>query len=173
MAQHVDKMCMIHSMHTEGVAHGPATLFLHTGATNFVRPSMGSWISYALGSENDNLPAFVTIAPSPGNGGARNYGNAFLPPVHQGTTLGSAGRPATEAKVRNLINNSLSKSQQQEQFELVRALNAQQTASRPGDKELDAVISSYELAWRFQNNAPEILDLSRETKILSTLGRSA
>ena len=165
MANHVDKMCMIHSMHTEGVAHGPATLFLHTGATNFVRPSMGSWISYALGSENDNLPAFVSIAPSPGNGGARNYGNAFLPPVHQGTTLGSAGRPATDAQVRNLVNHSLSKSEQQGQFELLRALNADQTSNKSGDKELEAVISSYELAWRFQNNAPEILDLSRETEV--------
>ncbi|MBA61230.1 MAG: sulfatase [Planctomycetaceae bacterium] len=164
MAQHVDKMCMIHSMHTEGVAHGPATLFLHTGATNFVRPSMGSWISYALGSENDNLPAFVSIAPSPGNGGARNYGNAFLPPVHQGTILGSAGRPATEAKVRNLVNSTLSKSEQLGQFELLRALNAEQTVDKSGDKELEAVISSYELAWRFQNNAPGILDLSRETE---------
>ena len=165
MANHVDKMCMIHSMHTEGVAHGPATLFLHTGATNFVRPSMGSWISYALGSENDNLPAFVSIAPSPGNGGARNYGNAFLPPVHQGTTLGSAGRPATDAQVRNLVNHSLSKSEQQGQFELLRALNADQTSNKSGDKEVEAVISSYELAWRFQNNAPEILDLSRETEV--------
>ncbi len=164
MAEHVDKMCMIHSMHTEGVAHGPATLFLHTGTTNFVRPSMGSWISYGLGSENDNLPAFVSIAPSPGNGGARNYGNAFLPPVHQGTTLGSAGRSASEAKVRNLVNKSLSRSQQQEQFELLRDLNAEQIAEQTGDKELEAVISSYELAWRFQNNAPGILDVSRETQ---------
>lgn len=164
MANHVDKMCMIHSMHTEGVAHGPATLFLHTGATNFVRPSIGSWISYALGSENDNLPAFVSIAPSPGNGGARNYGNAFLPPIHQGTTLGSAGRNAEEAKVKNLVNKSLTPKQQFEQFELLRAINAGQTADAQGDKELEAVISSYELAWRFQNNAPEILDVTQETE---------
>ena len=169
MTHHVDKMCMIHSMHTEGVAHGPATLFLHTGATNFVRPSMGSWISYALGSENDNLPAFVSIAPSPGNGGARNYGNAFLPPVHQGTTLGSAGRSADEAKVKNLVNKSLTKQQQLEQFELLRAINQDQTSDADGDKELDAVISSYELAWRFQNNAPEILDVSKETEAIQKL----
>ena len=88
----------------------------------------------------------------------------FLPPVHQGTTLGSAGRPATDAQVRNLVNKSLSKLEQQGQFELLRALNAEQTVDKSGDKELEAVISSYELAWRFQNNAPEILDLSQETE---------
>ncbi|GIS59353.1 MAG: hypothetical protein CM1200mP2_15780 [Planctomycetaceae bacterium] len=78
-ARHSDKLCLLHSMHTEGVAHGPATLFLHCGSTNFVRPSMGAWINYGLGSENENLPGFVSICPSPGNGGARNYGSAFLP----------------------------------------------------------------------------------------------
>src|SRR5690606_15083800 len=79
MARHVDDLCFIHSLQTEGVAHGPATLFLHTGATNFIRPSMGAWVNYGLGTENQNLPGFVAISPSRGNGGARNYGNAFLP----------------------------------------------------------------------------------------------
>ena len=79
--QHVDDLCFLHGMHTEGVAHGPATLFLHTGTTSFIRPSMGSWVMYGLGSENENLPGFVTISPSLGNGGPRNYGNAFLPAV--------------------------------------------------------------------------------------------
>ena len=106
--RHVDDLCFIHSMHTEGVAHGPATLFLHCGATNFVRPSMGSWVLYGLGTENENLPGFVSIAPSAGNGGARNYGNAFLPAVYQGTALGKAGAPASEATIRNLTNASLS-----------------------------------------------------------------
>ncbi|HMJ91233.1 MAG TPA: DUF1501 domain-containing protein, partial [Candidatus Acidoferrum sp.] len=77
MARHVDDLCFIRSMQTEGVAHGPATLFLHCGSTNFVRPSMGAWVNYGLGSENENLPGFVAIAPSSGNGGPRNYGNAF------------------------------------------------------------------------------------------------
>src|SRR3954447_24162105 len=72
MTRHVDDLCFIHSMHTEGVAHGPATLFLHCGATSFIRPSMGSWVLYGLGTENANLPGFVSIAPSAGNGGPRN-----------------------------------------------------------------------------------------------------
>ena len=90
-ARHVDDLCFLHGMHTEAVAHGPATLFLHCGATQFVRPSVGSWVLYGLGSENENLPGFVTIAPSAGNGGARNYGPAFLPAEFQGTALGHRG----------------------------------------------------------------------------------
>src|SRR5262245_4183667 len=100
--KHVDDLCFIHSLHTEGVAHGPATLFLHCGSTNFIRPSMGSWVLYGLGSENRNLPGFVSIAPSSGNGGPRNYGNAFLPAVYQGTALGRAGGPAGGATIRDL-----------------------------------------------------------------------
>ncbi|MHC4878423.1 MAG: DUF1501 domain-containing protein [Planctomycetota bacterium] len=162
-AKHSDKLCRIHSMHTEGVAHGPATLFLHCGATNFIRPSMGAWISYGLGTENDNLPAFVSIAPSPGNGGARNYGTAFLPPVHQGTTLGSAGQPAKDAKIRDLTNSAFDRKQQAQQFSLLQSLNAAQLQQRPGDAELESVAKSYELAWRMQNNAPDVLDFSNET----------
>ena len=70
-ARHVDDLCFLHGMHTEGVAHGPATLFLHCGATQLIRPSMGSWILYGLGSESEDLPGFVTICPSAGNGGAQ------------------------------------------------------------------------------------------------------
>ena len=163
IGRHADKLCMLHSMHTEGVAHGPATLFLHCGATNFVRPSMGAWINYGLGSESNNLPGFVSIAPSPGNGGARNYGSAFLPPVYQGTTIGSAGRPAAEATIRDLVNSRFTPAQNREQFELLRSLNYGQLGRNPGDAALESVVNSFELAWRMQNNAPEILDLSRET----------
>ena len=85
-------------MHTEGIAHGPATLFLHTGSINLVRPSVGSWVLYGLGTENQNLPGFVTLCPSMGNGGPRNWSNAFLPPVYQGTAIGRAGIPATRGE---------------------------------------------------------------------------
>jgi hypothetical protein len=163
MAGQVDKLCMLHSMHTEGVAHGPATLFLHCGATNFVRPSMGSWINYGLGSENENLPGFISICPSPGNGGARNYGNAFLPPVFQGTTFGSAGRPAADATIRDLVNRRYGGKSQKRQFDLLRSLNAEQLKRNTGDDELESVISSFELAWRIQSHAPELLDLSGES----------
>lgn len=159
----VDDLCFLHSVHTEGVAHGPATLFLHCGSTNFIRPSIGSWISYGLGTENENLPAFVSIAPSSGNGGPRNYGPAFLPAVHQGTALGKAGAPAADATVRNLGNSRLSSAEQRRQFDLIRQLNGEQRKLYGADTELDAVIESYELAWRMQAHVPDVMDLSKET----------
>ncbi len=159
----VDDLCFIHSMHTEGVAHGPATLFLHCGSTNFIRPSMGSWILYGLGSENANLPGFVSISPSSGNGGPRNYGNAFLPAIYQGTPLGKAGGPASEATIRNLNNPGLGRDAQRKQLDLLQALNAEQQKSAPGDSEMEAIIQSYELGWKMQQNAPDILDLAKET----------
>jgi hypothetical protein len=164
MARHVDDFCLIRSMQTEGVAHGPATLFMHCGATTLIRPSIGSWISFGLGSENDQLPGFVTISPSAGNGGARNYGNAFLPPDVQGTALGQAGMPASKAVIRNLTNPALSASERQARFDLLQEINAEQLRKSPGDAALEAVIRSYELAWRMQNHAPDVLDLSDEKK---------
>jgi hypothetical protein len=163
IAQHVDDLCFLHGMHTEGIAHGPATLFLHTGSINLIRPSVGSWITYGLGAENQNLPGFVTISPSMGNGGPRNWGNAFLPTVHQGTALGRAGLPSTEAKIRNLTS-SASVVEQERQLDLLRAINSEQLGRSPGESELEAVIDSYELAARMQRFAPETLDVNRESK---------
>ncbi|MEM7231928.1 MAG: DUF1501 domain-containing protein [Planctomycetota bacterium] len=164
MAKIMDDACLIRSMQTEGVAHGPATLFLHTGSTNLIRPSMGSWINYGMGSENNSLPGFVTISPSAGNGGARNYGNAFLPPSVQGTALGRAGMPASRATIKNLRNPNLSTADRHKRFELLQEINAEQLRKNPGDAELDAAIRSYELAWRMQDQAPDVLDVSKETK---------
>lgn len=163
IAQHVDDLCLLHGMHTEGVAHGPATLFLHTGSINLVRPSVGAWVNYGLGSENENLPGFVTLSPSMGNGGPRNFSNAFLPTVYQGTAVGRAGIPAKDSTIRNLTNGALSRAEQQRQIDLIRAINAQQIGRSPGDQELEAVINSFELAYRMQNNAPGVLDLADET----------
>jgi hypothetical protein len=158
----VDDLCFVLSLHTEGVAHGPATLFLHCGSTNFVRPSIGSWVLYGLGSENANLPGFVSISPSAGNGGARNYSSAFLPAVYQGTPLGRAGGPAADAAIRNLAS-PLDPADAKSRFDLLRDLHAEQLKRTPGDAELEAVANSYELAWRMQMSAPNVLDLSKET----------
>lgn len=162
--RHIDDLTFIHSMHTNGVAHGPATLFLHTGSTSFIRPSMGSWVVYGLGTENENLPGFVSISPALGNGGPRNYGNAFLPAVFQGTALGRGNVSASEATIKNIVNQTWTSEQQRRQFELLRTLNAEQAAAAPGDTEIEAVIQSYELAWRLQENAPEVLDLDGESE---------
>jgi hypothetical protein len=173
--RHIDDLCFVHSMHTEGVAHGPATLFLHTGSTNFIRPSMGSWLLYGLGTENDNLPGFVSIAASSGNGGARNYGSAFLPAVYQGTPLGKAGSPVSEATIRHLTG-PLAPADAQSRFDLLRDLHAEQLKRTPGDAELEAVANSYELAWRMKHNAPDAIDLAMEsdaTKALYGIGDKA
>ena len=162
IARRVDDLCFLKGMHTNGVAHGPSTLFLHTGSINLIRPSLGSWMLYGLGSENHNLPGFVSIQPSMGNGGPRNFGNGFLPAVYQGTPVGRAGVSATTAQIENLTNALLTTANQREHFELLRSLNAEQLRHRPGDQELEAVINSYELAWRMQQHAPEVLDLSSE-----------
>ncbi len=163
--QHIDDLCFLHGMHTEGVAHGPATLFLHTGTTSFIRPSMGSWVMYGLGADNENLPGFVTISPSLGNGGPRNYGNSFLPAIFQGTPVGRSGQPAKESTIKNITNTIWTPEQQRRQFDLLNSLNAAQAAkTMPGDTEIDAVIRSYELAWRLQNKAPDVLDLSQESE---------
>ncbi len=164
-AQHSDDLCFLHSLSTEGVAHGPATLFLHCGATNFIRPSLGSWLLYGLGTENENLPGFVSLGPSAGNGGPRNYGPAFLPAKYQGTAVGQAGQPPQG--IRNLGSAKLSPASQRRQLDLIQALNRAQIgraeAGAESRAEFEAVIESYELAWRMQMHAPHVFDLSGET----------
>jgi hypothetical protein len=161
-AEHIDEMCMLHGMHTEGVAHGPATLFLHCGATNFIRPSVGSWVMYGLGAENQNLPGFVAIAPSVGNGGPRNYGAAFLPPKFQGTKIGNADEgPLT---IDSLTRDDVPGSVQQAQYELLQQLNSAQLSRRMAHSpELEAALESHALAWRMQQVAPDVLSLSQES----------
>ena len=168
----VDDLCFLQGMHTEGVAHGPATLFLHTGATNLIRPSVGSWVSYGLGTENQDLPGFVTINAPPTKGGPRNYGNAFLPSVYQGTTIGRPGMPMKDAKIRHIANAKLSQDEQRKQLDLLQSLNRDQAAHQQGaGGELESVIESYELAFRMQMRAPGIFDLSKEAKdTLSSYG---
>lgn len=173
IAQHVDRLQFIHSMHTEGVAHGPSTLFLHSGSLNTVRPSMGSWTLYGLGSENENLPGFISIAPSIGNGGFRNYGSAFLPARFQGTPLGKANQGDLRIEnIEDLDSSNLSQNtrwqiqRQLQQIQLQRLTNhsAGHEMLFPGADELESLIGSYELAARMQSSSPEIFDLSNETQ---------
>ncbi len=162
MAQHADELCFLHGMHTEGVAHGPSTLFLHCGSANFIRPSFGSWVLYGLGTENQNLPGFVSIAPSVGNGGPRNYGNAFLPAKYQGTRIGGAG--SDSLAIESLTRGDMSHSKQAEQLQLLQQINQNQIARRGiHDSEFDALVQSYELAWRMQQIAPAVMDLESES----------
>lgn len=173
IATHVDHLQFIHSMHTEGVAHGPSTLFLHCGSLNTVRPSMGSWTIYGLGSENENLPGFISIAPSIGNGGFRNYGSAFLPARFQGTPLGRASH--SELQIDNIEGIGpddfagkqrwqLQRHLQQLQFERLTKTSSGHDLILPQADELESLIASYELAARMQSASPEVFDLSGESQ---------
>lgn len=168
ISRHVDDLCFLHGMHTEGVAHGPATLFLHTGTTTQIRPSMGSWISYGLGTLNENLPTFVTLSPSSGNGGPRNYGSSFLPAVHQGTAIGRAGLATRDATIRFIENTDRNRKEQHAQLELIQSLNRDQIDFRQQNgmavpSDFEAILESYEMAWRMQHFAPDVIDISSES----------
>ncbi len=119
----VDDLCIINSLHGTNPAHGGALLKLHTGSDNFVRPSMGSWITYGLGTENQNLPGFITICPTLAHGGVLNWSSAFLPAVYQGTPLGNAAIPAKEARVRFIKNPRFSSEVQRTQLDMLAELN--------------------------------------------------
>jgi hypothetical protein len=164
LAQHADRLCVVRSLHTEGSAHGEALLRLHTGQANLVRPSVGAWVSYGLGRENESLPAFITISPPRGHGGVQNYGNAFLPAKHQGTAIGSAEIPIKNAVVSNLVNERLHASLQREQLELIQSLNRRHLQSAPADQTIEGLIANYELAFRMQSTMPRIMDLSDESR---------
>ncbi len=162
-ARHVDDLCFIQGMHTEGIAHGPATLFLHTGSVNQVRPSVGSWVSYGLGSENENMPAFVSLMPTERMGGPQNYGNAFLPAIHQGTAIGKAEQRIESVRIANIENARMSSEAQHRQFNLLQNLNRAQANQTPNEDDLEASINAFELAYRMQLNAPGLTDISGES----------
>lgn len=163
-----DELCFIKSLHGTNEAHGGALLKLHTGSDNFVRPSMGSWISYGLGSENENLPSFITINPSQGHGGVGNYSSAFLPAVHQGTTIGGGG-PVEKATIRYLHDPNEDSQLQRAQLDLLGEMNRAHLTETGADPALEARIESFELAFRMQTEAPATLDLSSESEATKKL----
>ncbi|MEZ6196881.1 MAG: DUF1501 domain-containing protein [Planctomycetota bacterium] len=162
VAGEVDRICFLKSLHGTNPAHGGALLSLHTGSDTFVRPSMGSWIHYGLGTENGDLPGFITICPTLGHGGVNNWSSAFLPGTHQGTPIGDASIPAKEAAIRHLANPTWSRRLQRRQLDLLRERNLEHAARRADDP-LEARIRSFELAFRMQSEAPKVLDVERES----------
>jgi len=156
LAQVVDDLCVIRSMHCTNPRHGGAVLEWHTGSDTFIRPSMGSWITYGLGKENENLPAYITIDQATSQGGANNFASAFLPARYQGTVLGGAENaafPFMTAKTKDRARQRL-------ELEMLARLSSQ---AAPVDSQLESRIASFELAFRMQMAAPESLDLKQET----------
>jgi hypothetical protein len=163
VAHCVDDLCVIRSLHGTNPAHGGALLKLHTGSDNFIRPSMGSWVCYGLGSENANLPAFLTICPTLAHGGVNNWGAAFLPAWTQGTPMGNASVPSEKALVRH-IQRRVSAIEQREQLDLLAQMNREHLEENGPARELEGRMSSFELAFRMQMAMPEAQDISRETE---------
>jgi hypothetical protein len=166
IARHADKLCWLRGLHTDTPAHPQAVVQLHTGSANaaLTRPSMGAWLLYGLGTENQDLPGYVTINPSPFFGGAVNYGSAFLPAHFQGSRLTDAGylpnvKPQTPLAL------------QRKQIDLIQAMNQDLRSASEAPDAVDGIIESYELAFRMQGKVPKLLDISREPRhVLAAYG---
>jgi len=159
-----DDITFIKSIHGSNEAHGGAMLKMHTGSDTFVRPSLGSWVGYGLGTENEDLPSFIAINPPMGHGGVRNFGSAFLPPIHQATRIAtSRNNGVTHAGIENLNHPQASADLQRLQLSLLRDLDGLRGDSSV-DAEMSARIESFELAFRMQTEAPEIFNVANETE---------
>ncbi len=162
LSKHVDKMAFIHSLWSESNNHSPALFMMNTGLPRMGAPSVGSWVTYGLGSENENLPGFVVMSDPKGRGLPKghslNWTNGFLPGAFQGTWLKSAGDPIDNLK------RGEPEAEQQSRLALMAKLNGLKTAETGPDREFDARVKSFELAYRMQSAAPEALDIAKETK---------
>jgi hypothetical protein len=159
----VDDLCVINSMHGSNSRHGGALLELHTGSDTFVRPAMGSWITYGLGTENRDLPGFITICPTLTHGGVNNWSSAFLPAAYQGTPLGNASVPSDQARIPFIDNTETPRDLQRMELDLLREINTNALEQTGPDAALEGRINSFELAFRMQAAAPELQDLGGET----------
>ncbi|MSR79369.1 MAG: DUF1501 domain-containing protein [Gemmataceae bacterium] len=168
-AKHVDDICFLHGLHGTNAAHGGALLKIHTGSDTFVRPSLGAWVNYGLGTENSSLPGFVTICPTLAHGGVNNWSSAFLPAAYQGTPLGNASIPAKNAKVPFMQNDRISPALQKLQLDSLRRANRQFLETTGTDVALEGRIASFELAFRMQGEMPLAEDLSGESQATKAL----
>jgi hypothetical protein len=177
LAKRADRLCLLRGMHTDVPAHPQAFLQMHTGIFQFKRPSMGAWALYGLGTENENLPGFVTVSPPLQNGGPANYGSAFLPAVYQGTPIGGLrqfpgagpGAGGGGPSVSNIRNPRQSADEQRMQLDFLQSLNREALARSPHDEGVEGAIGSFELAFRMQKELPKVLDLATETAATKAL----
>ncbi|QDT26291.1 hypothetical protein Enr10x_15920 [Gimesia panareensis] len=161
----VDDLCIINSMYGSNSRHGGALLELHTGSDTFVRPSMGSWITYGLGSENQDLPGFITVCPTLTHGGVNAYSSSFLPADYQGTPIGNASIPADKALIPFIKNKSgVPLSTQRKELDFLQQMNREHLSDSGPDAALEGRINSFELAYRMQTTAPELQDISDESE---------
>jgi hypothetical protein len=167
-SKHADKLCILRGMHTDNENHPQALEQMHTGSFQFVRPSLGSWTLYGLGTENQNLPGFISINPLTSLGGLRYYSSAFLPAANSATLLGDANRPIPNPVIGNVSNNRLAINGQRQQLDLLQEMN-RDLLGKDQDSRIEGLIQSYELAFRMQGALPKVMDVASESK--STLAR--
>jgi hypothetical protein len=169
MARHVDKMAFLHSCWTDSNNHSPALFKINTGMTRMGFPCVGSWVTYGLGTETQNLPAFVVMYDTLGRGipkgHAQNWGAGFLPTVYQGTALKAQGAPLDDL----VRSDRMTDAQQRAQLDLLARLNRRQLEENPAEADLAARIESFELAYRMQMAAPEAIDLAQESEATQKL----
>ncbi|MCX6855889.1 MAG: DUF1501 domain-containing protein [Verrucomicrobia bacterium] len=172
LAKHADELCIINSMHTDLPNHAQAFGQMHTGSFQFARPSIGAWTLYGLGTENENLPGFITLNPPADNGGAQNNGSAFLPAICQGTRIGGSQLPELYAALlkkdvapgppmKNIVS-AVPRELQRAQLDLIRGLNERKMEREGVQPEIEGAIASFELAFRMQSEIPDVLDLRSE-----------
>ena len=167
VAEHIDDLCVLRGCYGDSVTHPESVYLMNCGSILMGRPSLGSWVSYGLGTENCNMPAFVVL-PDPNGwpkGGAPAWSNGYLPAAYQGTVMKGGASP-----IANLENpRGIDPQQQRKTLDLIQRLNRRHLQDRPSDSELAARISSYELAFRMQSQAGEVVDLSQESTTMRTL----
>ena len=164
LGKHADDLCIINSMYTDLPNHPQSYLMLHTGDFRFARPSVGAWSLYGLGTENQNLPGFISINAETRVGGAQNYGSAFLPAIYQGTPIGYVGADMSKAGIRNVSSDHLPAGLQREQLNLVQEMNRELLEQNQVDTQLEGVIESLELGFRMQSSVSDVLDVTNESE---------
>jgi len=159
-AKHADKLCMLNGMYADTGIHAQSNLQLHTGDRLRSRPSMGAWVSYGLGTENQNLPGFISLRTSKPS----SYSSSFLPSIYSGTPIGVNGEDMAKATINNVKSDHLPLSVKRQQLDFAQFMNRDHKGLHPGDEKLDSVIKTMELGYRMQMTAPDLLDLSTESK---------
>ncbi len=166
-AQHADELCVLRGCYGDSVTHPESVYLMNCGSILMGRPSLGAWVAYGLGTENRDMPAFVVL-PDPGGwpkGGAPAWGNGYLPAAFQGTIMRGGPSPIANLESPKGVGDV----QQRKTLDLIHTLNQKHLDARPGDSELAARIASYELAFRMQSHAGEVVDVSRETTATRSL----
>ncbi len=162
-AQHVDDLAVIRSMYTDVPAHEVATVFMNTGSVRLAKPSLGAWTVYGLGTENQNLPGFISLrAGGLPQGGAANYGAAFLPGVYQGSSINTQATNVQQM-IQNIRNSYVSKAEQRRQLDFIHSLNDLHAQNLQQDAALETRLETYEIAFRMQAEATDVFDITKES----------